>query len=44
MEAVEEGAVKEGREGGENGKTRKNSESKKAIGIVFWNIARLERK
>jgi len=30
--------------GGEEGGAKKNSESKKTIGIVFWNIAGLKRK
>jgi len=38
-----EGTVGEGREDEEE-EARKNSESKKAIGIVFWNIAGLKRK
>jgi len=39
MEPVEEGTAGEGRE-----EVRKNSESKKTIEIVFWNIAGLKRK
>jgi len=44
MEGMEEEMEGEGREEGEKRATRKNSAYKKAIGIVFWNIAGAKRK
>jgi len=34
----------EGKEEGEEGEARKNSVYKKAIGIVFWNVAIVKSK
>jgi len=40
---VEEGTEEEGKEKGEEGEAWKNSEYKKAIGIVFWNVAEIKK-
>jgi len=44
MKTVKKGTVGEGVGEEEERKAKKNSESKKAIRIVFWNIAELKRK
>jgi len=43
-EEVEEGTEGEGKENGEEGEARWNSEHKKAIGIIFWNVAGVKSK
>jgi len=42
-EGIEERTDREGKEKGEEGQARKNSEYKKAIGIVFWNVAGVKK-
>jgi len=44
MEVVGEGMKGEGRKEGEEMEARKNSKYKKAIGIVFWNIAGVKKR
>jgi len=43
-EGVKEGTEGEGKEEGEEGEARKNSGYKKAIRIVFWNVAGVKSK